>query len=455
MVNLSAQLWQQALDLLKNDIDEESYVTWLSPTNFIGFDKNTLYISVPSEFYRSWIISNYEDKIKQSLADLGAADCLLKFEVGERGATNDKDVQSTVSPNSRNGYSTFFSTTTFTGLNEKYTFDNFVVGESNRFANAVTQSVADPQSTAYNPLFLYGGVGLGKTHLMQAVGHRYLQKSPNAVVRYVTSEQFMTSFIDAITSGKQPQFRNFVRNSDLLLIDDVQFLLGKERTQTEFFHTFNALYDSGKKIVISSDRPPKELDRLEERLRNRFEWGLIIDIQPPELETRIAILKKKSESAGINLPNDVALFVAERIHGNVRQLEGVVLRLKAYALFHQQAIAVDMAKNVVGHLLQEEAKDRATIGDIQNAVCDYFAISVAELVGDSRKKKFSEPRHIAMYLAKKISNQSFPEIASKFGGKDHTTVIHAFRKVEERMESDSSFKNLIFYLTRKLDEESK
>lgn len=448
--------WTETLDALRSNIDDESYFNWLAPTRFVGFEDNTLYISVPSEFYRSWLISNYEDTILNLLDERGFGDCRLHFEVaddpesqGSNHRGNGSHHASLVPANRQ------VSFPQGVGLKDHYTFENFVVGENNRFAHAVGLSVADPRSHAYNPLFIYGGVGLGKTHLMQAVGHKYRANSPDSRVVYVSAEQFMISFIDAITNARQGQFRSHFRNVDLLLIDDVQFLLGKERTQTEFFHTFNALYDTGKKIVISSDRPPKELDRLEERLRSRFEWGLIVDVQAPDLETRIAILRKKAEMSGISLTNDVALYIAENVAGNVRELEGVLLRLKAYALFHQQGISRDMAERVLGHLLtNKENKEQAGVVEIQQIVCSHFGVSMNDLTGASRKKNLAEPRHICMYLCKTLTDHSFPEIAVRFGGRDHTSVMHAVRKVERLMDSDSNFKNLVLFLTRKVNDRS-
>ncbi len=456
METIGSELWERTLDRLRATIDEESFTTWLSPTTFHSFDNNMLTINVPSTFYRKWLLSNYLDKIKNVVQELTAGrDIHIAFvpsvtvpeKAGEEtggqsisSATRQVNVPERELRASR--------------LNRKYTFENFVVAESNRFAHAAAMAVADPQSKAYNPLFIYGGVGLGKTHLMQAIGHQLLTNDGRLRVRYVTSEQFMNAFIDAITQNKQIEFRNHYRNVDLLLIDDVQFFIGKERTQTEFFHTFNELFEAGKKIAVSSDRPPKELATLEERLRSRFEWGLIVDIQPPDLEMRIAILKKKAALAQLELPNEVAIYVAERIKSNIRELEGVLIRLKAYSTIHNTPINVELTSKVVGHLLAGETKPAMSVETIQNAVCEYFDLKPSELLGNSRLKKYAMPRHIAQYLARVLTTLSLPEIGAKFGGRDHTSILYACKKIEKSLEEDQNLKNLLNYLTKQIRDKS-
>lgn len=457
METIGSEIWERTLDRLRATIDKESFATWLSPTTFHSFHGNMLTINVPSTFYRKWLLSNYLEKIKNVVQELTPGqDIHIAFvpsvtvpeEAGEEAGGSPS-----VSPATRT-IAISESELRASRLNRKYTFENFVVGESNRFAHAAAMAVADPQSKAYNPLFIYGGVGLGKTHLMQAIGHRLLSNDGRLRVRYVTSEQFMNAFIDAITQNKQIEFRNHYRNVDLLLIDDVQFFIGKERTQTEFFHTFNSLFEAGKKIAVSSDRPPKELATLEERLRSRFEWGLIVDIQPPDLEMRIAILKKKAALAQLELPNEVTIYIAERIKSNIRELEGVLIRLKAYSTLHNTPINGELTKKVIGHLLAGEAKPAVSVESIQAAVCEYFDLKPSELIGNSRLKKYAMPRHIAQYLTRALTTLSLPEIGAKFGGRDHTSILHACKKIEKTLEEDQNLKNLLTYLTKKIKEKS-
>lgn len=458
---MDQQIWERALTRLKTSVDEESFVTWLRPAKFYQQRDNVVTLSVPSSFYRNWLISNYKDKILEALQEVSSQDLGIEFLVaapgmGETPFSGDVQLPSQVRsdagrvPSVEPIAASSAEQQRYCCLNRKYTFDHFVVGESNRFAHAACRQVADPHSKSYNPLFLYGGVGLGKTHLMHAIGHQIVQVNPALKVLYVTSEQFMNSFIESISQGKQFEFRDFYRNVDLLMIDDVQFFSGKERTQTEFFHTFNHLYDAGKKIVVSSDRSPKELTTLEDRLRNRFSWGLVVDIQAPDLETRIAILRKKAVQDGIELPNDVCNYIAERVPSNIRELEGVLTRLKAFALLQKQPITLPLAKDVLGHLLVSEARDNIDLEEIIETVCSYFDIKRSDLIGTSRLKKFSMPRHVAQYLARKMTSMSYPEIAHKFGGRDHTSILHAYKKIEEEVERDINLKNVVTFLTKRI-----
>jgi chromosomal replication initiator protein len=455
------QMWERTLAQLKDSVDEESFATWIRPARFVAIHDNTLLLAVPSTFHRNWLSSNYREKILGALRQVSSLDLDLALDVVETGVgepTIATDLPVPAEPMAEWGSAPAAatmapSTVSFprpSSLNFKYTFDSFVVGESNRFAHAACRQVADPASKSYNPLFIYGGVGLGKTHLMHAIGHNLVQSNPRAQVLYVTSEQFMNSFIEAISQGKQSEFRDFYRKVDLLMIDDVQFFSGKERTQTEFFHTFNALYDASKKIVLSSDRPPKELSTLEDRLRNRFSWGLVVDIQSPDLETRIAILKKKALSDSTDLPNEVAVYIAERIQSNIRELEGILMRLRAYSQLHRLPITLEMAKSVLGHLLVSEMPKSIDLEEIIEVVCTYFELKRADLLGGSRLKKFSYPRHIAQYLARTMTNLSYPDIAERFGGRDHTSILHAFRKIEEEASQDENLQNLVNYLAKRI-----
>jgi chromosomal replication initiator protein len=458
--SLDQQLWEKTLARLKSNVDEESFVTWLRPTRLLEVHDNTVTLSVPNSFFKNWLLSNYRDKIERALQEVTERDVNVEFYVTGTGEpVYSTDVQMPTQIPSETGGAAPESLTLAdqaqleqrsSSLNRKYTFDNFVVGESNRFAHAACRQVSEPASRSYNPLFLYGGVGLGKTHLMHAIGHQILQTNSSLRVLYVTSEQFMNSFIESISQGKQFAFRDFYRNVDLLLIDDVQFFSGKERTQTEFFHTFNALYDAGKRIVVSSDRSPKELTMLEDRLRNRFAWGLVVDIQAPDLETRIAILKKKAYMEGTEIPNEVTVYIAERVQSNIRELEGVLVRLKAYSLLHKQPITLPLAQDVLGVLLESNENPSIDIEEIIETVCSYFDVKRSDLIGTSRLKKFSGPRHIAQYLTRKLTTLSYPEIAQRFGGRDHTSVLHAFKKIDEESQNDNNLKNLITYLTKRV-----
>ena len=429
-----------------------------------GFDGHTISVSVPSLFYRNWLSANFRDKIVSAIGKVTHADVDLTFTVAPSGVDASgraayeelrasDSVQELGRPGQPIGQTIEFPRPSC--LNPKYTFDNFVVGESNRFAHAASRQVSDPNSKSYNPLFIYGGVGLGKTHLMHAVGHQLMAMNRSLRVLYVTSEQFMNSFIEAISQGKQADFRDFYRTIDLLMIDDVQFFSGKERTQTEFFHTFNALYDAGKKIVVSSDRSPRELTTLEDRLRNRFSWGLVVDIQPPDLETRIAILKRKATVENVDLPHEVTLYIAERVPSNIRELEGVLTRLRAYSALHAQPITLQLAQSVLGHLLENEAPKAVDVDTVITSVCDYFELKRADLLGSSRLKRYSNPRHVAQYLTRKLTTLSYPEIAVRFGGRDHTSVLHACRKIEQEMERDENLKNLVAYLTKRIPRQSR
>ena len=440
------QVWEKALQYLQGSMDDETFSTWIRPTQLHDISDTSVTLSVPSTFYKNWLASNYRDLIVTALREVTEHDYSLDFLVEARPEAEVQPFPSSDPTQAKPSLDLPKSSY----LNPKYIFDRFVVGESNRFAHAACRQVADPNSKPFNPLFLYGGVGLGKTHLMNAMGHQLKQSNPNARILYVSSEQFMNSFIESISQGRQVDFRDHYRQLDLLMIDDVQFFSGKEQTQIEFFHTFNALHDAGKRIVITSDRPPKELTALEDRLRNRFSWGLVVDVMPPDLETRIAILKKKADEEHIDLPSDVTLYIAERVQSNIRELEGILVRLRAYATLHTQPISLQLAKDILGHLLDGDANRPTDIEDIIEVVCTYFEIKRADLLGSSRLKKYSSPRHIAQFLSRKLTTLSYPDIAQKFGGRDHSSILHGVKKVEESMNTDENLRNLVSYLTRKV-----
>jgi chromosomal replication initiator protein len=331
---------------------------------------------------------------------------------------------------------------TAAGLNSRYSFDTFIVGPSNQFAHAACRAVAEAPSESYNPLFIYGGVGLGKTHLMHGIGQYVLQHNRGLTLTYISSERFMNEMINAVRYDRILEFRDRYRSVDVLLVDDIQFVSGKEGTQNEFFHTFNALYDAQKQIVLSSDRPPQEIADLEERLRSRFEWGLIADIQPPDLETRVAILKRKAEAEAVPLTDNVAMFIASRIKSNIRELEGSLIRLIAYASLTGQEISLDLAQEVLRHVIDQDER-AITIEGIQRFVADRYQLKVSDLKSRNNAKSIAKPRQIAMYLCKSLTQASLPEIGRRFGGKHHSTVIHSLRKVEAQRERDEDFNSLI------------
>lgn len=468
--------WDRASETLRDVVGVREHQVWIATIQFERFDVEArrLILSVPNDFQQRWVSRKYAEQIRAACSEAFGSDVELELTV-EGNSTVDEAEAGGVAPapalrprgsapdsvgptvlTSRRTAPTPGTDTARTGpqfprLNPRHTFDEFVVGESNRYAHAAAMAVADPSdSNSFNPLFLYSASGLGKTHLMQAIGHAYLQRNPGATVVYSPSEQFVNAFIESIQHKKQIDFRNQYRNIDLLLLDDVQFLVGKERTQYEVFHTFNSLFDNGKRIVLTSDRPPKELATLQERLRSRFEWGVIADMQPPDLETRIAILRYKAEAAGLAIPDEVHGYIAEWVRSNVRELEGALNRIKVYARLHNCPITMDVCREVLSHLLVGQPQNRVTVEDIQRSVCDYFQVTTQQLLGRNRSKKFSQPRHLVLYLCRELTDLSFPDIAQKFGGKDHTSVIYAYRKIKKAIDDDPVMANVVNHLTRQI-----
>lgn len=441
-------LWEEALGELRTEIDQANYETWLKTTRFQRLDDTTLHLSVPSAFNRSWLMRNFKDRIENVVERLANRPIGIDFHISNQRddfpellseplATTPKPEPIDIGE---------------TNLSPRYKFDNFVVGESNRFAHAACRAVAEPETEAWNPLLIWGGVGLGKTHLLQAIGSEFLSRSPNARVRYINSERFMNGFVKAIQQDKMVSFRETYRAVDLLLLDDVQFLFGKEGTQNEFFHTFNELYGKGKKIVLSSDRPPSEMANIEDRLRSRFEWGLIVDVQAPDLETRIAILQQKALLCDFRLPSDVAIFIAERIKTNIRKLEGVLTSLRHHLSATKEPINIETARRILGHFVVSEEPQRITVEHIQSVTCDYFNITLKELIGKERHRKLTTPRHVAMYLCRLLTDLSFPEIARYFNGRNHTSILHAYRKLENDLLRDANLQNLTNFLVKKIQE---
>lgn len=438
------EVWQECLTIMENKLGKPTFETCLKNSQPISLTKDTLNIGVTSKFAKDWLVNRYSNVISDTLHSLSGKRFSLQFAVCEPKDLHKKhqDFENKELQKEEKMDST---------LNPKYTFDSFVVGNGNHLAAAAAIAVAEAPAKAYNPLFIYGGVGLGKTHLMHAIGHTALSHNRKAKVVYVSTERFTNELIGSIEDRQTVQFRKKYRSVDILLVDDIQFLVNKERTQEEFFHTFNELHSASKQIVITSDRPPKDIPTLEERLRSRFEWGLIADIQTPDLETREAILRKKAESEKVNVPLEVITFIAEKVPSNIRELEGALLRVIAFSSLNKVSITLDLAIEALKLLIEEEKNKPLTVKIIQHKVADYFGIKMDDLTGERRDQKFSYPRQIAMYLARELTNASFPDIGKEFGGKDHSTVMHACRKISESS-NDPSLKGTIDNLLNILKE---
>jgi chromosomal replication initiator protein len=438
---LEMNLWDQILSRVETKVNRHSFYTWFKPTSFIAEDATAITVRVPNGLFKDWLTKHYSGVISEAMGECRKDGLTVNF-VAEPQADAAAISLSPDESETMAGATPQSAPEPAAGLNPRYTFDTFIVGPSNQFAHAASRAVAEAPSRSYNPLFIYGGVGLGKTHLMHAIGQYVLRHDRNLKLTYISSERFMNEMINAVRYDRVIDFRERYRTVDILLVDDIQFLAGKEGTQTEFFHTFNALYDSQKQIVLSSDCPPHEIPALEERLRSRFEWGLIADIQSPDLETKTAILKKKAETEAVPLPDDVAIFIAGRIKSNVRELEGSLIRLVAYASLTGQEISLPLAQEVLKNVLDHEEK-AVTIEIIQKFVADYYNLKLVELKSRNNSKSVAMPRQIAMYLCKALTHASLPEIGRSFGGKHHSTVIHSIRKVEDLRKKDTDFNSLI------------
>jgi chromosomal replication initiator protein len=449
--------WDHILARIETKVNRHSFYTWFKPTSFFGDAGSTISVRVPNPLFTNWLTKHYSVVISEALAEVGRPDVSIVYvpdsdapvaqaelnrpaveTAAERIEAPPVPPPSALPPEAIDppeGQSVG-------GLIPRYTFDTFIVGPSNQFAHAACRAVAEAPSRSYNPLFIYGGVGLGKTHLMHAIGQYVLQHNQNLKLTYISSERFMNEMINALRYERILDFRERYRSVDVLLVDDIQFVSGKEGTQTEFFHTFNALYDAQKQIVLSSDHPPHEIPNLEERLRSRFEWGLIADIQAPDIETKIAILKRKAEAEAVPLPDNVAMYIANRIKSNIRELEGSLIRLIAYASLTGREISLELTQEVLSNMIDTDTK-AITIETIQKFVSEYYQLKVAELKSRNNSKSVAMPRQVAMYLCKSLTHASLPEIGRSFGGKHHSTVIHSIRKVEELRKVDKDFNNLI------------
>lgn len=430
------EIWQKALDIMEKQVSKPSFETWLKSAKPFQFNNYNLVIEVPNDFAKDWLESRYYDLIKDSLEEVINHDVGITFVLpNSMEPSNPQNyVNNNILPQQKLAQEEVIPTF----LNPKYTFDTFVVGNSNRFAHAASLAVAESPAKSYNPLFIYGGVGLGKTHLMQAIGHFVIDNNSSTTVVYVSSEKFTNELINSIRDDKTVEFRNKYRNMDILLIDDIQFLAGKERTQEEFFHTFNDLYEANKQIIISSDRPPKEIPTLEDRLRSRFEWGLITDIQPPDFETRIAILRKKAKIENLQVPNDVISYIADHIQSNIRELEGALVRVMAYSSLNHSPITTELASEALKDILPAQKPKPISIDLIQKIVAEYYNLRIDDFKTKKRTRSVAFPRQIAMYLSRELTDNSLPKIGDEFGGRDHTTVMHAHEKITTDLEKDTA-----------------
>lgn len=444
------ELWRKVMEGLEKELSAVSVDRWFRHLQPSAIVNDTLIIDVPDDFFRKWIVDHYLDPLNSAFAATGSP--VRQFEL----KINPRKPEPEAAPSARPAAArapagqaggTASASKPEPALNPRYTFDEFVVGPSNRFAHAASLAVSEQPAKAYNPLFIYGPVGLGKTHLMQAIGHAVQERSPGSNVLYITSEKFTNELINSIQNRTTLRFREKFRNVDILLIDDIHFIGGKEATQEEFFHTFNALYDAHKQIVVSSDRPPKEINHLEERLVSRFEWGLVTDIQPADFETRAAILRKKAQRDGINIPDSVTCFIAEKVQSNIRELEGALNRVVAYSHFISRSITDALAHEALKNFIQETEK-KITIGVIQRKVAEHFNLKQAELIAKRRTKNVVLPRQMAMFLARELTSFSLPEIGDQFGGRDHSTVLYACDKIRTAVEKDGDIQKLLAQLRK-------
>ncbi|MBA4396242.1 MAG: chromosomal replication initiator protein DnaA [Syntrophus sp. (in: bacteria)] len=434
-------LWDKSTHIIKDKLSQQNFDTWIRPIRVASLEGNQVHLSVPNKFFKDWLMENYRPIITDALSSVAGVELKVDFMIGGDGA-------GIASPDLMPGRPPAASpkssrVKTHTSLNQHYRFERFVVGASNQFAHAAAVSVAEQPAKNYNPLFIYGGVGLGKTHLLNAIGLHAVSLYPQMNVVYVSAEEFLNELVSSIRFDKMPKFRDKYRNIDYLLIDDIQFIAGKGKTEEEFFHTFNTLHDSGKQIVVTSDKFPKDIPNLEGRLRSRFEWGLIADIQQPEIETRIAIIEKKAQENKINLPKSVAHYIAVNAESNIRELEGFLIRIAAYSSLQEREIDMELAKEVLRKIIKQSEKEDITIDNIIKAVASTTGVKISDIKSPKKNKNIVLSRQIAMYLARNLTHASFPDIGEKIGGRDHSTIIYANNKIKKNMEMDVKLKNLI------------
>jgi len=441
-------IWQRTLDVLQMEMSRPTFENWLKNIKPLSLEKDVFTIGVPNEFVRDWLERRYAGLIRETVKRIVDRDITVRFVVAPSEAPPPKaerrrPARKASAPSAIDEFESL-------PLNPKYTFENFVVGSCNRFAHAAALAVARGD-TKYNPLFIYGGVGLGKTHLMQAIGHYVRKNRPDVRVVYISGETFVQHVVMAIREDRTAALRRKYRNMDIWLVDDIQFIAGKERTEVEFFHTFNALRETGKQIVMSSDRPPKDLRLIDDRLRSRFEAGLVADLKPPDLETRIAILQKKAEMEGESVPDEVITYIAERVKTNIRVLEGALTRVLAYSSLTGMPVTLELAKECLRDYSIGDEERKVTIEDIQRVICEHFGITLNELIGKRRSKEVVIPRQVGMYLARELTDASLPEIGQKFGGRDHATVLHAYTKIKEQLDRDKELATIVNDLRARLE----
>jgi chromosomal replication initiator protein len=446
-------IWASAQDLLRSMLNPDIYRLWFASLRVVDLNESMITLEVTNDFCEVWLKENYLGLIQDVLAHAGGQHLQVKFRVGKNGdgekpaaAAEPKKARHKPSAGATDGA----QASRDLGFNPKYTFDSFVVGSNNNFAHAAALAVAQSPGKSYNPLFLYGGVGLGKTHLLNAIGQHVMGQKNNPRVAYVSSEKFTNEYIDGIQNNQLVRFRRKYRQTDLLLIDDIQFLSGKERIQEEFFHTFNALHEAHKQIVLTCDRPANEIQNLEQRLVSRFEWGLVTDLQPPDVETRLAILRRKAKDMGLVLPDEISHFLAARIRNNIRRLEGALIRVVSYGSLTGKKLTIEVVEELLREVLQEEGRAALTIDFIQKRVAEHFDIRLSDMVGKRRPENIAFPRQVAMFLARQMTDHSLTAIGEAFGGRDHGTVLHACRLVKDRMEVDPNVRQSVSYLEKLL-----
>ncbi len=438
--------WEKTVEIIEEKVGNQTFDLWFRPIKFLKFKDRQIFLEVPNKFFKEWIEDHFPMLISTTFSNLSDENVSAKYKISQK---KESPAQKKVVVTQENRRVRLAKRGIF--LNPKFTFDSYVVGPSNQFAHAAAQAVADSPGSTYNPLFIYGGVGLGKTHLMNAIGNVIIDSKPDIKLLYARAEQFTNEFIYSMRNKKMDTFKEKFRNFDVLLIDDIQFIAGKSATQDELFHTFNTLYDHHKQIIFSSDRPPKDIPDITERLRSRFGMGLIADIQPPEVETKMAILGKKSEVEGIQLPEDVVLLLASKVRSNIRDLEAAMIRLGAHSSLSGREITVEMARSILKDMIHDEEK-ALTVEYIQKIVCDYYGLKLQDIKAKKRTRDIAFPRQIAMYLCKSLTHSSLSDIGRKFGGKDHSTVIHACKLIEEQRKNNKDLDNKLEYLTKKLRE---
>ncbi|OPY15022.1 MAG: Chromosomal replication initiator protein DnaA [Syntrophus sp. PtaB.Bin001] len=434
-------LWEESIKIIKDKVSPQNFETWIRPLKVASIEENRASLSVPNKFFKDWLTENYREVISEAVSSSAGRDFVIDFVIFQEPEKNPRPAHPTrkkkvVEPEQHETRRLKIHPT----LNPNYSFERFVVGSSNQFAHAAAVAVAEQPAKNYNPLFIYGGVGLGKTHLLNAIGLLSMSIYPDMNVVYVSAEEFMNELILCIRYDKMPQFREKFRNIDCLLMDDIQFIAGKERTQEEFFHTFNTLHDSGKQIVVSSDKFPKDIPNLEGRLRSRFEWGLIADIQPPEIETKIAILEKKAQENNIHIPTNVAYYISSHAESNIRELEGFLVRIAAYSSVTGRNIDLDLVKQVLKDIIKLRETEDVTFEEIIKAVAARYNLKISDIKSQSKNKNLALARQITMYLVRKLTGSSFPDIGEKIGGRDHSTVIYANNKIRKQLETDYKLK---------------